>query len=132
MKKIIKIAEAREIVANNPQLDPDDLMYGIDELNKGDASLSCMTKAEANAVALYLITREIDNADMGGEISNARELCHHVEDLMLLPFGYCIELVKGETTRQNRLLIAEMNMGLNHITLTQRNPYAKNLTIIAN
>lgn len=132
MKKIIKIAEAREIVANNPQLDADDLMYGIDDLNKGDGGLECMTKAEANAVALYLITREINKADMGGEISNARELCHHVEDLMLLPFGYCIELVKGETTRQNRMLIAEMNMGLNHITLTQRNPYAKNLTIIAN
>lgn len=131
MKKIIKIAEAREIIANNPQLDADDLMYGIDELNKGYGGLECMTKAEANAVALYLITREINNADMGGEINNARELCHHVEDLMLLPVGYCIELVKGETTRQNRLVIAEMNMGLNHITLTQRNPYAKNLTILA-
>lgn len=71
MKKIIKIAEAREIITNNPQLDADDLMYGIDELNKGYGGLACMTKAEANAVALYLITREINNADMGGEICTA-------------------------------------------------------------
>lgn len=132
MKKIIKIAEAREIIANNPQLDPDDLMYGIEWLNKGEAALSCMTKAEANAVALYLITREINNEDLGGCIGSARHLCHYIEDLMVLPFGYCIDLVRGETTRQNRILIAELNMGLNHITLTQRNPYAKNLTIIAN
>lgn len=131
MKKIIKIAEARNIIANNPQLDPEDLMYGIEWLNKGDMAYECMTKAEYNAVALYLITREINNEGLGGATGNARQLCNHVNDLLGLPFGYCLDLVKSETVNQSRLMIAELNMGLNHITLTQRNPYAKNLTVLA-
>lgn len=35
MKKVIKIAEARVIAKNNPQLDADDLIWGIEYLNKG-------------------------------------------------------------------------------------------------
>lgn len=132
MKKIIKIAEAREIIANNPQLDADDLMCGINDLNKGDMAHECMMKAEYNAVALYLITREINKEELGGTTGNARQLCKRVDDLLGLPIGYCLSLAKGETTSSNRIMIAELNMGLNHITLTQRNPYAKNLTIIAN
>ena len=131
MKKIIKIAEAREIIANNPQLDPDDLMEGIDCLNRGDVALACMMKAEIKTVALYLVTREINKEDMGGCTCNARQVCHKVDDLMVLPTGYSLDIVRGETINQNRLMIAELNMGLNHITLTQRNPYAKNLTIQA-
>lgn len=131
MKKIIKIAEAREIIANNPQLDPDDLMEGIDCLNKGDLALACMMKSEVKAVALYLITREINKEDMGGYTCNARQVCRKVDDLMILPTCYCLDLVRAETINQNRLMIAELNMGLNHITLTTRNPYAKNLTIQA-
>lgn len=124
MKKIIKIAEARKIAAANSQLDADDLLWGIDYLNKGNEAKAGMTKQEMLAVALYLISREVKNDRQSDFTCNARELCRKVDDMLLAPVGYTLGIVRGETTKPNRILIAELNTGLNHITLTASNPYA--------
>lgn len=130
MKKIIKIAEARAIAKSNPNLDADDLMYGIDRLNKGDMAPACMMQSEYDAVALFLITREIVKEDKGGETMYARQICKNITDLLGLPYGCCEMLVRRETARHGRFIIAELNMGLNHLTITKNNPYAK-VSIIA-
>lgn len=131
MKKLIKIAEARAIAKNNPHLDVDDLMYGIDWLNKGDMAPVCMIKPEYNAVALYLISREINAGNDYTSTKTARAICAYVTDLLGLPFGYCEALVRAETAKQGRILIAELNTGLDHITLTNNNPYFNTKSIVA-
>ena len=125
MKKIIKIAEAREIAKSNPQLDADDLIWGIEYLNKGNEARAGLTIEEMLVVALYLISREVKNDRQSDFTCNARELCRRVDDMLLAPVGYTLSVVRGETTKCNRILIAELNMGLNHITLTKTNPYLK-------
>lgn len=124
MKKLIKIAEARSIAAANSQLDADDLLWGINELNKGEAAHAVMTKAEMVAVALFLISREVKNDRQSDFTCNARMLCGMVDDMLLAPLGYTLKVVRGETTKCNRMLIAELSTGLDHITLTASNPYA--------
>lgn len=125
MKKVIKIAEARVIAKNNPQLDADDLIWGIEYLNKGHEASVGLTKEEMSAVTLYLISREVVNDRQSDFTCNAREICRRVDDMLLAPVGYTLSFVRGETIKCNRMLIAELNMGLNHITLTQTNPYLK-------
>lgn len=125
MKKIIKIAEAREIAKSNPHLDADDLIWGIEYLNKGNEARAGLTKEEMLVVALYLISREVKNDRQCDYTCNARELCRKVDDMLLAPVGYTLSVVRGETTKCNRILVAELNMGLNHITLTNTNPYLK-------
>lgn len=123
MKKIIKIAEARKIAAANPQLDADYLLMGIDWLNKGDEGKAAFMASEMKAVALYLLTREIASTGLNFTC-DAREVCYKVDCLLLAEAGYTRKLVNSETASLgNRILFGEMNMGLNHITLTACNPY---------
>lgn len=123
MKKIIKIAEARIIAQNNTQLDADDLIWGIEYLNKGHEASAGLTKEEMLAVTLYLISREVKNDRQSDFTCNARELCVRVDNMLLAPIGYTLSVVRGETLKCDRVMIAELNMGLNHITLTASNPY---------
>lgn len=125
MKKIIKIAEAKKIAKANEMLgdELDDLLWGIDQLNKGELAKAVFTKKELIAVTLFLISREVRNDRQSDFTSNARELCVRVDNMLLMPIGYSLRIAQGETCKCNRIMVAECNMGLNHITLTNCNPY---------
>lgn len=125
MKKIIKLTEAKKIAKANEMLGDamDDLLWGIEQLNKGEQAKAVFTKQELIAVTLFLISREVRNDRQSDYTCNARQLCCKVDDMLLMPIGYTLGIVRGETTKCNRMLIAELNTGLDHITLTNCNPY---------
>lgn len=122
MKKIIKNAEV-ELICKVNNLDAEAFATGIYWLNRGDSDM--LLKEELNATAIYLVTREIMTAGVGGMTSNAREICSKIDRILNRSFGYTRSLVMGETLKYDRKLIAELNMGLNHITITDNNPYVK-------
>lgn len=123
MKKIIKKAEVKRIVEAEGCLNPEWYGEAIDWLNKGDKAEDCLPVCERYITVIYLVTREINALDLCGDCRNARELCAKVDAMMNAKAGYALSVVRHETTKQNRRLIAELNMGLNHITLTENNPY---------
>lgn len=91
--------------------------------------MDAMGEQERKAVALYMISRDVDSKN--GLVSNARMVCRTIEIKLGLPYNYCLSLVRDETTKQGRILIAELNMGLDHITLTNNNPYFPNKVMCA-
>lgn len=126
MKKILKVSDLRKI-SKATGLDLDELKNGAYWLNRGDGARSCFTRAEYEAIALYLVTCEVNEGDGLGLSGMARSICAFVDDLLRMPFRTTLGIVKNETLRQGRWLIAELNMGLDHLTLTNANPYAENL-----
>lgn len=129
MKKIITKAEVKRIVDAEQCLNAEWYGEAIESLNRGDAD--SLTKCEKYITAIYLVTREINVQDRGGEASDAREICNKVDAMLKAENGYTLGVIRFETTKSNRYLIAELNMGLNHITLTENNPYAINLKVQA-
>ncbi len=71
MKYILKVADLRKI-SKATGLDLDELKNGAYWLNRGDSARSCFIRSEYEAIALYLVTREVNDADRGGEVSGAR------------------------------------------------------------
>lgn len=126
MKYILKVADLRKI-SKATGLDLDELKNGAYWLNRGDSARSCFTRSEYEAIALYLVTREVNEADLGGEVSGARSICGFVDSLLGFDYRTTLGIVKAETLRAGRWVIAELNMGLDHLTLTNVNPYAENL-----
>lgn len=126
MKYILKVADLRKI-SKATGLDLDELKSGAYWLNRGDSARACFTRAEYEAIALYLVTREVNDADRGGEVSGARSICGYVDCLLGFDYRTTLGIVKAETLRAGRWVIAELNMGLDHLTLTNANPYAENL-----
>lgn len=126
MKAILKIADLRKI-SKATNLDLEELKAGAYWLNRGEGARSCFTRAEYEAIALYLVTREVDTRAGLGLSDEARFICMLVDDLLRMPFRITLGIVKNETLRQGRWVIAELNMGLDHLTLTNANPYAENL-----
>ena len=126
MKAILKIADLRKI-SKATNLDLEELKAGAYWLNRGEGARSCFTRAEYEAIALYLVTREVDTRAGLGLSDEARFICMLVDDLLRMPFRTTLGIVKNETLRQGRWVIAELNTGLDHLTLTNANPYAKNL-----
>ena len=126
MKAILKVADLRKI-SKATGLELDELKNGAYWLNRGDSARSCFTRSEYEAIALYLVTREVNEADLGGQVSGARAICGFVDSLLGFEYRTTLGLVKAETLRAGRWVIAELNTGLDHLTLTNANPYAKNL-----
>lgn len=126
MKYILKVADLRKI-SKATGLDLDELKNGAYWLNRSDSARSCFTRSEYEAIALYLVTREVNEADMDGMVSGARAICGYVDSLLGFDYHTTLGLVKAETLRAGRWVIAELNMGLDHLTLTNANPYAENL-----
>lgn len=123
MKKIIKKAEVKRIVEIERCLNLEWYGEAIESLNHGDKAEDCLPMCERYITAIYLVTREINALDLCGDCRNARELCAKVDTMMNAKAGYTLSVVRNETTKSDRRLIAELNMGLNHITLTDNNPY---------
>lgn len=126
MKAILKVADLRKI-SKATGLDLDELKVGAYWLNRGEGARSCFTRAECEAIALYLVTRKVDTCDRLGLSCTARSICGMVDGLLCMPLLTTLGIVKNETLRQGRWIIAELNMGLDHLTLTNANPYAENL-----
>lgn len=130
MKKILKISEVRQI-ASACGLDAEILASGAEWLNRGDAADDAFSKAECNAVVLYCLTREVNNMGRGGEANGARLIFAHVDQLLGLRFGTAHSIAIDETLRAGRWLLVELNMDLDHITLTNANPFAKQTMAVA-
>ena len=130
MAKILKVSDLRKI-SKATGLDLEELKNGAYWLNRGDSARACFTRAEYEAIALYLLTLEIESASFCGYSSSARSLCMFVDDMLGLSFGTTLGLVRAETARQGRWFIVELNMGLDHLTLTSANPYATRTLIAA-
>lgn len=126
MKYILKIADLRKI-SKATGLDLDELKNGAYWLNRGDSAPYSFTRSEYEAIALYLVTREVNEAGRCGMTFGARFICSYVDHLLGFEYGTSLGLVKAETLRTGRWVIAELNMGLDHLTLTNANPYATNL-----
>lgn len=126
MKYILKIADLRKI-SKATGLDLDELKNGAYWLNRGDSARDSFTRSEYEAIALYLVTREVSLDCCLGTSCCARFICSYVDHLLGLAYGTTLGLVKAETLRTGRWVIAELNMGLDHLTLTNANPYATNL-----
>lgn len=126
MKYVLKAADLRKI-SKATGLDLDELKAGAYWLNRGDSARSCFTRSEYEAIALYLVTREVNSADLGGMVSGARSICGFVDCLLGFDYRTTLGIVKAETLRAGRFIIAELNAGLDHLTLTNANPYAENL-----
>lgn len=126
MKYILKIADLRKI-SKATGLDLDELKDGAYWLNRGDSARDCFTRAEFEAIALYLVSREVSLECCLGTSGSARAICAYVDATLRMPFGFTISLVKAETLRLGRWVIAELNTGLDHLTLTNANPYAVSL-----
>lgn len=126
MKHILKIADLRKI-SKATGLDLDELKAGAYWLNRGDSARTCFTRAEYEAIALYLVTREMNEAECLGCSAGARSICGFVDGLLGFDYRTTLGIMKNETLRAGRWIIAELNMGLDHLTLTNANPYAENL-----
>lgn len=126
MKAILKVSDLRKI-SKATGLDLDELKAGAYWLNRGDSARACFTRAEYEAIALYLVTREMNDAECLGCSAGARAICGFVDDLLKMPFRTTLGIMRNETLRAGRWIIAELNMGLDHLTLTNANPYAENL-----
>lgn len=124
-RKIIKKAEAVKIAkANNFSADEtEDFLTSCDWFNKDHDAQANFTTVERNAIAIYLISKEVN--DRCGQTKDARYICMSTDDIMGLRFGTCLSIVRNETAKCGRALIAELNMGLDHLTLTNNNPYFK-------
>ena len=130
MKKLLKISDLRKI-SKATGLDFDELKAGADWMHSGDSAEVCFSLRELDAISLYLLTRKVEAEDRGGETSNARALCAIVDFELGLRSRSTLKLVMRETTRQGRWMIAELNMGLDHLTLTLANPYASRVNVVA-
>lgn len=130
MKYILKVADLRKI-SKATGLDFDELKNGAYWLNRGDSARSCFTRSEYEAIALYLVTREVNAADLGGMTSGARAICGFVDSLLGFEYRTTLGIVKAETLRSGRWLIAELNMGLDHLSLCTSNPYAERTMSVA-
>lgn len=126
MKYILKVADLRKI-SKATGLDLDELKNGAYWLNRGDSARSCFTRSEYEAIALYLVTREVSLECCLGTSCGARSICAYVDSLLGFAYRTTLGLVKAETLRAGRWVIAELNTGLDHLTLTNAKPYAKNL-----
>ncbi len=126
MKHILKVSDLRKI-SKATGLDLDELKAGAHWLNRGDSARSCFTRAEYEAIALYLVTREINEAELCGVTAGARAVCGFVDSLLGFAYRTTLGIMRAETLRAGRWIIAELNMGLDHLTLTNANPYAENL-----
>lgn len=127
-RKIIKKAEAKKIAKANKWNcgETEDFLTSCDWFNKdGDAQANFTTK-ERNALVIYLISKEVNERSAGfGQTNDARSICVSVDYTMCLSVGTCESIARSESARQGRALITELNMGLDHITLTNNNPYFK-------
>lgn len=126
MKAILKVSDLKKI-SKATGLDLDELKNGAYWLNRGDSARSCFTRSEYEAIALYLVTREVSLEYCLGASCHARFICSYVDTLLGFACHTTLGLVKAETLRSGRWVIAELNMGLDHLTLTNANPYATNL-----
>jgi hypothetical protein len=127
-RKIIKKTEAVKIAKAN-KWDAEETEYFLnscDWFNKEHDAQANFTIKERNAVAVYLISKEVNERSSGfGQSKDARYICKGLDDIMGLQFGTCEAIARSEAARQGRALITELNMGLDHITLTNNNPYFK-------
>lgn len=127
-RKIIKKAEAKKIAkANNWNTEAtDEFLYSVDFFNRDHDAQTNFTVKERNAIVVYLLSKEIyERAETFGQSKDARYICNSIDDMIGLRFGTSLNIARNESAKQGRALITELNMGLDHITLTSNNPYFK-------
>lgn len=132
-RKIIKKAEAKKIAKANEwnAEETEDFLTSCDWFNKDHDAQTNFTVKERNAIVVYLLSKEIyERTETFGQSKDARYICNSIDDMIGLRFGTSLNIARNESAKHGRALITELNMGLDHITLTNNNPYFKS-TIIA-
>lgn len=127
-RKIIKKAEAKKIANANKwnAEETENFLTSCDWFNKDHDAQTNFTSKERNAVAVYLISKEVYERSSGFGLSkDARYICASLDAIMGVRFGTCESIARSETARNGRAVIAELNFGLDHITITNNNPYFK-------
>lgn len=128
MKAILKVSDLKKI-SKAAGLNLEDLKEGNYWLKKGESASYGFTWPEIRAIVIYLVTREVNDADRGGMCAGARSICSYVDCLLNLAYGTALSIVRSETLAAGRWIIAELNTGLDHLTLTNSNPYATTTAI---